>query len=112
MASNAKLKFYSSQELKELQPYINGKKFDKTYIEEFCKRNNRNYNSVIAKIYNSRKTANTTKTTVEKFKKEAILKPIKKTKSDINMTKGEFKIPITNWSVTQDNNQFYFVVKF
>lgn len=112
MANKAKrqIRFYSKEELKELQPYINGKKIDKQHIAEFCKNHKREYNSVLVNIYTRRKAAGVvTSPKKDKFKTEAVLKP---RKAAINMAKGEFKIPVSSWNVTNDNGQFYFVVKF
>jgi hypothetical protein len=106
------LKFYTKEENKELAPFINGEKQPTaSALKDFCDKYNRSLNSVQVRIYTLRRRKKTTKSLI-KGSPVASLKPTLKDKTTVNLSKGEFKIPISNWNVSNENGQFYFVVKF
>jgi hypothetical protein len=107
------LRFYSQEEKKALKPFINKNLSpSEENLKDFCKKYNRNFPSVQVYIYTNRKRKVERKEMLGKNSPKAALKPTLKNKSKVNLSKGEFKIPISNWNVTNDNGQFYFVVKF
>jgi hypothetical protein len=114
----AKVKFYTPEELNELQPFFNGEKMTEQKLEDFCKRTGRTYNSVSVYVYTKRMRArNANKETVKKVVKtpktpKAELAPTVKDQSVVNIGKGEFNIPIKSWTITQHTDGFYFNVKF
>jgi hypothetical protein len=106
------LKFYSKQELKDLVPFIkDGQKPTEENLKSFCEKYNRNFESVRVYVYIKRKRNRDNKALIKGAPK-ASLKPTMKDKTTVNLSKGEFKIPISNWNVSNENGQFYFVVKF
>ena len=106
------LKFYTKEENKELVPFIKGDlQPTKEALNDFCEKYNRNFESVRVRIYILRRK-NKTKKALVKGSPVASLKPTMKDKTTVNLSKGEFKIPISNWNVSNENGQFYFVVKF
>ena len=30
----------------------------------------------------------------------------------MNLSKGQFRVPISNWTISNENGQFYFIAKF
>ena len=109
------VKFYTPEELNELQPFIDGEKMTVQKLEDFCKRTGRTYNSVTVYVYTKRmrqrnEKQETTKKVVKAPKTE--LTPTVKDQSVVNIGKGEFNIPIKSWSITQHTDGFYFNVKF
>ena len=111
--SKRKMRFYSKEELKELAPFIKqGQKPNEESLKEFCKKYNRPYLAVLATIYNKRRAKNKVKNLVKRDSTKASLNPIAKNKTKVNLSKGEFHIPIKSWSITQHTDGFYFNVKF
>jgi hypothetical protein len=109
------IKFYTPEELKELEPFIvNREKPTMKRLEDFCTRTNRKYHSVCVYIYTKRKRVKNTNETVKKVVKapKAELAPTVKDQSVVNIGKGEFNIPIKSWTITQHTDGFYFNVKF
>lgn len=107
-----KVRFYSKEEVKELASFIkSGETPTEKNLEAFCKKYNRSFGSVQVYIYTKRKAKKQRKLMVKQTPKVS-LKPTIKDKTTVNLSKGEFKIPITNWNVSNENGQFYFVVKF
>jgi hypothetical protein len=108
------VRFYSKEENKELMPFIKGGvQPTKESLANFCKKHNRNFGSVQVRIYTMRKNNKIKKNLVKgDIMPKASLKPTMKDKTAVNLSKGEFKIPISNWNVSNENGQFYFIVKF
>jgi hypothetical protein len=112
------VRFYSEQEKHQVREFAMTGKPVKGLIEEFCKVNDRSFHSVALKIYEMRNRMSipkNTKTGVDKKVPKAPkveLAPTIKDKTTVNLSKGEFKIPISNWNVSNENGQFYFIVKF
>lgn len=101
-----KLRFYSAQENAFIQNYVKSKEPVKGEIlEKFCVDNNRSIHSVSCKIYDLRK----------KMKENKTISPkayIVKDKSIAKISKGQFKIPVNNWNITNENGQMYLNIKF
>ncbi len=107
------VRFYSKEEMKDLAPFIKGGETPtKESLKDFCKKYNRSYGSVQVRVYTLRKKKNSAKKVMVKQSPKVSLKPTVKDKTTVNLSKGEFKIPISNWNVSNENGQFYFVVKF
>jgi hypothetical protein len=105
-----KIRFYSREEIKALEPYIkNGEPIREAALAEFCTKYNRSFASVQIYIYTKRKKI---KQKRAYNKNQPVTAQLTESNSPIKMNKGEFKIPITNWNVSSENGQFYFVVKF
>ena len=98
------IRFYSKKELSALKSFIKGHtKPNDANLAEFCKQYQRSADSVRALVYKLRKQNGTTRRT----------KRVNSTKNDVlTVMKNEFKIPIKNWNVSQENGTFYFSVKF
>lgn len=113
-ASNKRtLRFYSKEEKKALAPFMSKKiAVNEENLKDFCKKYDRSYGSVQVYIYTNRKRKIERKQILGKNSPKASLRPTIKDKSKVNLSKGEFKIPISNWNVSNDNGQFYFIVKF
>jgi hypothetical protein len=100
------LKFYSAQENAFIQNYAKSKEPVKGKIlEKFCIDNNRPIHSVSCKIYDLRKKMKGNKTISPKA-------TIVKDKSIAKISKGEFKIPVNNWNITNEDGQMYLKIKF
>ena len=108
-----KIVFYTKEELKVLNGLAKSKKpVNKALLEDFCKKYNRTYGSVALKVYSLRPkyAGKTTKRKNNKlFTRDTTLVPKNNT---INKRSGEFKVPINSWSISQNDNKLYFVVKF
>jgi hypothetical protein len=105
-----KLRFYSNEENEFITMYAqSGKPVNEKNLEEFCKKNKRSFLSVSVKVYELRKKLGLSKNIVKNVSPKANLV---KDKTVVNLSKGEFKIPISNWNVKNENGQFYFVVQF
>lgn len=106
-------KFYSEEENNEMaQLAATNKSVNKALVGEFCTKYARSYGSVVNRIYDVRKKngqPSRTPRTVKNVSPKAILV---KDKSVATVSKGEFKIPITNWNVKSEDGKFYFLVKF
>ena len=104
------IRFYSKEEIKALKPFINGQiGVSPKNLEEFCQKYNRSYGSVQVYVYNARKKKATKKQMTSSSTPKASLK---KDASPAKLSKGEFKIPVNNWTMTNEEGQLYFVVKF
>lgn len=105
------IRFYSKEEKRILAPFVKkAQKTDMAIIEEFSKKYNRNVKSVLAYIYNNRKKLNIKRSMVKNAPFGRLT--TKKDKSLINLSKGEFNIPIKEWNISQTESGFYFNVKF
>ena len=106
----AKLRFYSAEENAFITNYAKSNQpVKEEYLQAFCVQNNRPMNSVIFKIYETRKKLGikNPKSVKEKNIKANVVRD-----NSAKMSKGEFKIPVNNWTMTNENGQLYFVVKF
>ncbi len=104
------IRFYSKEEIKALKPFINGQiGVNPKNLEEFCQKYNRSYGSVQVYVYNARKKKATKKQMTSSFSPKASLK---KDASPAKLSKGEFKIPVNNWNIINENGQMYLTIKF
>jgi len=102
------LRFYSKEEKSQIKAFAASKKIDKALLEVFCEKYNRPKASVLFMIYKTRKEINM----VKKGKRVQPNAKLRSSKEVINLTKGEFNIPIKSWNISQNNGEFYFNVKF
>jgi tRNA A37 threonylcarbamoyltransferase TsaD len=109
------IKFYTPEEITQIKEFAESKKpINPALVYEFCKKYDRTFSGVNEKIHSYRRRGNkkiakkvTTKNTIK-----AELSTSIKDKTAVNMSNGEFKIPINNWSIKSENGQFYFVAQF
>ena len=100
-----KLKFYTTEELSFIEAYAKSKEpVKEELLQKFCVDNNRPMNSVIFKIYDLRKKMRQNKATSPKAN-------VKDT-SVAKISKGEFKIPVNNWNITNEDGQMFLNIKF
>lgn len=101
------LRFYSKEEITALKPFIKGDiRVSQQNLAEFCKKYNRTFLSVQMFVYNTRRKNQATK---------VLTNPnvsLKKDDSPAKLSKGEFKIPVNNWTMTNEDGKLYLVVKF
>jgi len=101
-----KLRFYSAKENAFVQNYAKSEEPIKPeLLQKFCVDNSRPVGSVINKIYSLRKKIRGNKTISPKAN-------IVKDKSIARISKGEFKIPVNNWNITNEDGQMYLNIKF
>lgn len=107
------LRFYSNEENRALTPFIKGEmKPSLKNLKDFCEKYNRSIGSVQVRIYTQIRKNTKKKNLIKGDIVPKVALTSVKDKTTVNMSKGEFKIPITNWNVSNENGQFYFVVKF
>jgi hypothetical protein len=101
-----KLRFYSKEENAFIENYAKSNEpVREENLMHFCHKNKRPVNSVMFKIYDVRKklkNQTTNKATASLVKDNKTAK----------MSKSEFKIPVNNWTVTNENGQMYLNIKF
>lgn len=102
------LRFYSKEEMSQIKAFAASKKIDKTLLQEFCKKYNRSFAGAQVLIYKTRKQMNM----VKKGKRMQTNAKLRSSKDVINLTKGEFNIPIKSWNISQTEEGFFFNVKF
>lgn len=102
------IRFYSKEEKSQIKAFAASKNIDKALLEMFCEKYNRPKASVLFMIYKLRKQLNM----VKKGKKVQPNVKLRSSKEVINLSKGEFNIPIKAWNISQKNGEFYFTVKF
>ena len=114
-SSKRTIKFYTKFEKKELLSIAQEPKIDKNKVVELSKISGRTYNALILQVYLLRKKLNIkkTKNTNTVVKPSAVLTTANTSiKASPSLTKGEVKIPISNWDLKSENGQMYFVAKF
>jgi hypothetical protein len=100
------IRFYSKEENAFFRNYAKSKEpVREELLQKFCVDNNRPISSVMFKIYDLRKKMKQNKTSSPKAN-------VVKDKSIAKMSKGEFKIPVNNWTMTNEDGKLYLVVKF
>jgi len=107
-----KIKFYTKEENDQVISFANSNKpLNKKLLDSFCKKYNRSYHSVCMKIYDVRKTK---PGYVNRFVKKNVKTDVSlvKDNSHVGFSKGEVKIPITNFNIKQEKDGFYFIIKF
>ena len=101
-----KVRFYSAEENAFIANYAKSNQpVKEELLQKFCVDNNRPVNSVIFKIYDLRKKMKQNKTTSPKAN-------VVKDNSVAKMSKGQFKIPVNNWNITNEDGQMYLNIKF
>jgi hypothetical protein len=101
-----KLRFYSAEENEFITSYAKSKEpVKEELLQKFCVDNNRPMNSVMFKIYDLRKKMRGNKTTSPKA-------DLVKDSSVAKISKNEFKIPVNNWTITNENGQMFLNIKF
>ena len=98
------VRFYTAEELAQVKQFAITGKPVKGLIEDFCKNNNRSFHSVALKIYEMRKNLNIpsnlkgrpriNKATTSPKNSKKELTPKVKDNTPVNISKGEFNIPI------------------
>jgi hypothetical protein len=107
------LRFYSREEIKALEPFIkDGQSVSEKALAEFCAQNNRSFGSVQVYIYSKRKQNKQKRAYKKSQAVKADLTPVAKDQSIAKMSKGEFKIPVNNWNITNENGQMFLNIKF
>jgi hypothetical protein len=100
------LKFYSKEENAFITAYAKSKEpVREEFLQKFCVDNNRPMKSVMFKIYNLRKKMKQYKATSPKGN-------VVKDNSVAKISKGEFKIPVNNWNITNEDGQMFLNIKF
>ena len=108
-----KLRFYTKEEMQLLEQFAkSGQPVGKKLIGDFCKVNKRSETSVGLKVYELRRKLGIPTTNKKIVKTVNPKANFVKDKTVATMSKGEFKIPINSWNVSNENGQFYFIVKF
>lgn len=111
-----KITFYTNQENNLLKEYAKTKAPVNTkLLGQFCKDYNRSLHSARIKVYEFRKQMGIDNSRAPRVKRNNPVMPVAsliKNKSVATVSKGEFKIPINSWNVSNENGQFYFIVKF
>lgn len=101
-----KLRFYSAEENAFIANYAKSNQpVKEELLQKFCVDNNRPINSVMFKIYDLRKKMKQNKTTSPKAN-------VVKDSSVAKMSKGQFKIPVNNWNISNEDGQMYLNIKF
>lgn len=104
------VRFYSKEEMKVLNPFIRSNQpLSDDSLSEFCSKYDRSMASVKALIYSKRQK---NKKLTTKYKVKRSFGKLRSTDDVINLTKGEFNIPIKSWSMSQEDGVFYFNVMF
>lgn len=100
------LRFYSKEENAFIQNYAKSNNpVREDLLATFCKTHNRPVKSVMFKIYDLRKKLKNQTTSKAKLS-------LVKDNSVAKLSKGEFKIPVNNWNITNENGQMYLNIKF
>lgn len=108
-----KVRFYTEQEINLLQEFAKSKApVNKQMLAEFCKNYKRSLHSATVKVYDFRRQFGFENSRPPRNKTINPKANLVKDKTVATMSKGEFKIPINSWNVSNENGQFYFVVKF
>jgi len=101
----SKLFFYSAEETQLIESFAkSGKPVNHKLLDDFCKKYKRSYVSASMKVYDVRKKLGITSP-------KSISANLVKDNS-AKISKGEFKIPVNNWTVTNENGQMYLNIKF
>lgn len=101
-----KLKFYSVEENAFILNYAaSAEPVREELLQKFCVDNDRPVSSVMCKIYYLRRE-------LKKNKNSPLTASIIRDNSIAKMSKGEFKIPVNNWNISNENGQMYLNIKF
>jgi len=110
------LKFYTEHEMSILRDFAASKAaVNNKLIGQFCKDYNRSEHSVTCKVYELRKKLgieNSRPPRLIKNKKTSPKANVVKDSSIAKISKGEFKIPVTNWNITNEDGQMFLNIKF
>ena len=107
------LKFYTKEELSLLQSYAASKApVNRGLLQQFCKDNNRSFHSATLKVYELRKKLGIENSRPPRNKTVFPKATVVKDKSVAKMSKGEFKIPVNNWNISNEDGQMYLNIKF
>ena len=108
------VRFYSKEEIKKLKEIAKGKQpINRDLLKEFCKKYDRSFASATIKVYDLRKKSSFSISTKKYVKKSTPkVNLVKQDKTIMNLSKGQFRIPINTWNISNENGKFYFVAKF
>ena len=107
-----KLRFYTQEEINTLQEFAkSGLPVNHKMLGQFCKENKRSFHSAMLKVHDLRKRLNNG---ISSTRNKTVIPTAKvvKDKSVAKISKGEFKIPVNNWNITNENGQMYLTIKF
>lgn len=97
--------FYSTEENQLIESFAkSGKPVNNDLLSDFCKKYKRSYLSASVKVYELRRKLGLTS---PKSLNANLVKD-----NSAKISKGEFKIPVNNWTVTNENGQMYLTIKF
>ncbi len=107
------LRFYTQEEKTLLQQFAESKlPVNKKLLGQFCKDNKRSFHSAMLKVYEYRKKLGIENSRSPRVKKTTPTVNVVKDNSVAKISKGEFKIPVNNWNITNENGQMYLTIKF
>jgi hypothetical protein len=108
-----KFRFYTQEEKALLQQFAESKlPVNRKMLGQFCKENKRSHHSATMKVYEFRKKLGIENSRPPRVKKVIPTATVVKDSSTAKLSKGEFKIPVNNWNITNENGQMYLTVKF
>lgn len=106
------IKLYTTEEINFLETLANSNKpVNSNLLDSFCKKYKRSLGSASLKVYELRKK---TPGYINRFARKEVKNDVSLVKPTDNFTvsKGEVKIPISNFNIKQEKDGFYFVIKF
>jgi len=107
------LRFYTREELNALhQLAVSEAPVNKKLLEQFCKDYNRSFHSAGLKVYEFRKKLNIGNAKPPRNKTVMPKADLVKDSSVAKISKNEFKIPVNNWNITNENGQMFLNIKF
>jgi hypothetical protein len=108
-----KLKFYTEEEMSILNEFAKSRvPVNKKLLGEYCKKYDRSLHSVSFKVYDLRKKLGIESTRPLKNKTVIPKANVVKDSSIAKISKGEFKIPVNNWNITNEDGQMFLNIKF
>jgi DNA-directed RNA polymerase specialized sigma54-like protein len=110
------LKFYTEHEMSILNNFAASKApVNNNLIGQFCKDYTRSEHSVTCKVYELRKKLGIENSRPPRPIKNKTITPkatVVKDNSVARVSKGEFKIPVNNWNITNEEGQMFLNIKF
>ena len=108
-----KLKFYTEEEMSILNEFAKSRvPVNKKLLGEYCKKYDRSFHSVTFKVYDLRKKLGIESSRPQKNKTITPKATVIKDNSIARVSKGEFKIPVNNWNITNEDGQMFLNIKF
>lgn len=98
--------FYSAEENQLIESFAkSGNPVNHKLLDDFCKKYKRSYVSASMKVYDVRKK-------LGMVSPKSLNANLVKDNNAAKISKGEFKIPVNNWNITNENGQMYLNIKF